>query len=127
MTPDERAQLLAMPYRIGGRGPAGIDCLGVTLHVLRLHGRTPPDPWRNILASYKCGDVASWHAFGQDWQRVDGSHLQHLDVLLFHRDHSTSAIYADGYVWTAMPDVGVVALDPNRLPHAIDEQWRQTC
>lgn len=36
--------LLKWPYRFGGRGPDGVDCLGVVIEVYRRAGLELPDP-----------------------------------------------------------------------------------
>lgn len=104
-----------------------IDCLGVVLHVLRLHGRDQLDPWSNLLKAYRDGDVSSRHAFGPGWQRVDGEPMQDFDVLLFHEQHSWSAIVESGHIWSAHPSTGVWSSPLCRFDKTPDEHWRQSC
>jgi len=127
VTPSQRRELLSIPYRIGGRDHTGIDCLGVVLHVLRLQGKRPMDPWRQLLSAYRTRSLCSISAFPQGWSRQhppfdwrDG------DVLLFHDDHSWSAVVDDGHLWSANPRTGVWNKDLNRLVKQPNEVWRHT-
>jgi len=127
MTPEQRDQLMRLPYRIGGRGKGAIDCLGVVLYVLRANGRAELDPWHNLVRAYRQQDLEAAHAFPSNWQRVHDHSLQHLDVLLYHESHSWSAIVDNGQVYSAHPNVGVWARDVQKLAKLPHEVWRQAC
>lgn len=127
MTPQQRQHLLQIPYRIGGRSNRCIDCLGVVLHVLQLHGKKQLDPWHHLLQAYRDNDVEARHAFGPDWQRVQGEPLNELDVLLFHEAHSWAAIVEGGSVWSAHPHVGVWCKPLHRFGKRPHEVWRMRC
>jgi len=125
MTPEQQRKIRGMRYRIGGRGPNSIDCLGVVLHVLHLRGCDALDPWKWLLQSFKVGQVASESAFGPGWQRVFNEPLCDLDVLLYHESHSWAAIVDEGIVWSAHPDVGVWCKPVQRLEKRPHEVWQR--
>lgn len=104
---EQRRRLLGTPYVESGREPGvGIDCLGVVLYLCTLKGLPAPDPWPQIQAAWRRGDLSTASGFPPGWSRVTDGAITEGDVLLFFGRHPWSAIVFDGYVWSAHPEVG---------------------
>jgi len=121
-----------MTYKLGARGEANaIDCYGVTLRVARAMGIEVGDAWRRIFQEWNetgridaaTGLPAGWHLVAD----VEAARRKPVagDVWLLEGDHQGVGIIGpDLRLWTALPLVGAVALDPHQAPPA-SEVWRQ--
>lgn len=126
--PRDIIDLMTWPYRLGGRGPAGVDCLGLTLVVLERLGVPTLDPWRNIHDAWRRGDLDAATGFGPDWRRIEVSEIGlDGDVLLFDVGGCRArhvAVLLGGHVVHATPEAGV-NLRPWTVGHERPSQaWR---
>lgn len=125
--------LLAMRYRLGGRGGDGtIDCLGVVLCVQRHLGRALGDVWATVGRQWIDGGADYAHGFPAGWRRLAGNDLAAAlvrpcdgDVWLHRRrvGHDGVGCWWRGRYWSALPETGPVSLDLSRAP-APTEVWR---
>lgn len=128
--------LLAMRYRLGGRGEDGtIDCLGVVLAKAAELGLDLParDPWATVCDQWRRGGLDAATGFPDGWRRLRGEALRDAlqlpkdgDVWLLHHDHPGVGIIAGGLFWSATARAGgVVALPPDRVQPRPSEVWRR--
>lgn len=126
--PELILDMMAWPYRLGGRGPGGVDCLGLTLAVLQRIGIPAPDPWRDIHTAWRSGSLDAATGFGSNWRRIEPSDVGlDGDVLLFDvggcRAAHVAVLFA-GHVAHAASGIGV-NLRPWTLGHERPAQaWR---
>lgn len=123
MDSQQRQELLSAPYRLRGRDPKGIDCLGVVLYILAIRGDNAMDPWKNLIHEWKTGTIATASAFPCDWVRVHEG-MQEGDVGVFHGEHSWAAIVYAGEVWSAHPNIGVWCKPLRNFKQTPNEVWR---
>lgn len=120
------ADLLAVPYRMGGRDPAtGLDCLGLVGLLALRRGLPWQDPWLLIAAAWERGEWCPPSGFLPGWRRVDRSaELLEDDVLLTQAAHHGCAFVHAGHLWTTNPHVGHPFGVPlhRKRPHL--EVWR---
>lgn len=120
--------IMAWPYRLGGRGSDGVDCLGLTLAVLWRIGIPAPDPWHSVHEAWRKGALDAATGFGPGWRRIERDEIGlDGDVLLFTLRGVRAAhvaVLLRGYVLHATPEAGVHA-QPWTAGHADPEQaWR---
>ena len=129
-------ELLAMRYRLGGRGADGtIDCLGVVLAKAAELGIDLPasDPWAIVCDQWQRGGLDAATGFPAGWRRLHGDELRGAltrprdgDVWLLQHDHPGVGIIARGVFWSASARVGgVLALPPERVEPRPTEVWRR--
>lgn len=100
-------ELLRVPFKEGGRDPeTGLDCLGVTLYVLRvLLGRTDvEDPWDRLERIWQDGWRDIDQAIPEGWQRVWSESAANGDLVIW-RGHV--GVIVQGWVVSAAKGVGV--------------------
>lgn len=120
--------MLTWPYRLGGRGPSGVDCLGITIAVLQFLGVPAPDPWREIHDAWRRGSLDAATGFGAGWRRIEQAETGlDGDVLLFDiggcRAKHVAVLFA-GHVVHAAPEIGV-HMKPWTVGHDQPSQvWR---
>lgn len=122
------ADIMAWPYRLGGRGPGGVDCLGLTLAVLERIGIPAPDPWHNVHEAWRTGELEAATGFGPGWRRIEVAEVGlDGDVLLFDvggRRAGHVAVLLRGHLVHATNEVGV-HLKPWTVGHETPAQaWR---
>lgn len=90
--------LLTRPYRFGGRGADGIDCLGIVLEVYRRAGLELPDPlWPG----------ESEETFAGVFEPVSAADTLY-DVIYTSQDHAGVLVVVEpGIALSARPGVGV--------------------
>lgn len=112
------------PFVVGGRGPAGIDCYGVTLVVAAELGLDLVDPWVQLERDYAAGIGANGNGMPPGWQRIAvESRSRDGDLWIWTGPFLAVGMIAGGRLHTAMRGIGVVSIDPWRAP-APAEVWR---
>lgn len=112
--------LMRLPWKRGGRGDGGIDCLGVVLQVAHRLGLRLEDPWPVVRRDWLRGELAIASGFPARWRRVHGA-LQTGDVVVMRQGAAVGIVLQESIV-SASKGNGVFRLPIARCP--VDEVWR---
>lgn len=105
---DADRELMRTPFLRGGRQlGVGIDCLGVVLHKLAEWGMPVLDPWAEVAAQWRRGELEPGHLMPDGWRLVQDQ-PRDGDVVFFGTDRLGVGFVEAGMVWTAVEGVGVL-------------------
>ncbi len=119
---DEFTHLLGVPFLVGGRTLAGMDCLGVVLAGLSIHGLDVEDPWARVARLWDQGVTVPLLMPAQFVEMSREAELRAGDVLEIPRH---VALYVGhGYVLQSLEGAGCVLTPLQRMRRKIKSVWR---
>jgi len=91
--------LVGLPFVVGGRSRAGMDCLGLVLAGLQRLGFDWPDPWLSIQGAWERGERPISACVPDGWKEVPVSEPLRRGDVLVTGDRSQHIALALGAGW----------------------------